>query len=752
MEERFQTLDKRGNPPETVIKDAPAAQGLAAQIMLDDQPRSYIRSVYKNLYDGGKPFDDDLLKKEGQQNRTNISMRRAKAITDSNVDSYWDARREVPRRADIKIQYGSTWESQEASEIVSQEFDTLIKRWTGYYSLCAKSDFNRVYYGAGPQFFENADTWRPKAAAFGDIYTGANASTDMEELPFFFGRKEYYVGDLYQFIKDPEVAKKFGWNIKAVKKAIELAPNKTNKRYNNWESLEQDLKNNSLYLGYVDNYTVPVIQIHVKEFDGKISRKLICEWKDIDEYLCEPTGQYKKFYDFINPYFLNQSECQWHGIRGLGSQFFSVLRMLDIIGCQLCDLTCIASSLVLIPKTEGDLRKLMAVQLGPVTVLPPGITVQQTQFPNLQTGGMVTHQMLLETLHNTTGSYAQRATTPSGQARTAAEIQSEIANAAKLSMSQQTQFYTQEDIMLHQMYKRAMNFNIRKDLEYGQEAERFQKRILARGVPKAALALCYLDSVAAVRASGAGSPAMRMMLGGQKMQALGLITDPTRLEMAKREAWADQFGYDSAARYFPIQQPLTSQQDYADAEKESALMKMGSKLNVFPYQNAVIHLTVHIPPLFAAHQAVQQGQGDLQQAYQEYATTMPHIQAHLAGIAFDPSQKSAVKEFNQAFAQLMRNAQQIEQQLGDQVQAQQEEQMRQVEEQQKALQQAENEPDPVKLMKLQLDFQKFNEKKFVDRSRLALDASKQAQEMAETDFKTSRGVKPEKNGNNAAKA
>lgn len=741
---QLETISPTGKPPRSVIADCQSAQAIVNTMIEEDRPRSTLRARNKALYDGAAPWNPKTLREEGQANRTNVNMRQAKAITDSSVDSYWDARQEVPRRVDVVLEIpGVTeWQAQAWAEVIACGFDKLLKWWgQGYFALCAKSDWNRIYHGGGPQYFEHADTWQPRSAEFGEVLVPSDAPTDLDDNRIMAIRKSYDMQTLYRFIENPEQATLLGWNVAACRKAIELAPEKNGWYWDNPEKREQQLKDNGYFLCETQNAMIPCIHLMVKEFDGKISRYIMCEWGEINEYLCKPKMRYESFKEFINPYFINTAEGYWHGVRGLGSQFYNILRIMDIMSCQFIDLTCISSSVLLVPRSEGDLKKLLSTQLGPITILPPDTTVQSAQFPNLSQNGMMVNQMLLQTLQNTTGAYMQRASAPDGQAMTATQVAANIANAAKLSTSQQNQFYTQESEMGFEMLRRAINPNIRDDREYGRLAKKFQKYCEDHGVPKKYLHKRFIGEVRAVRASGAGSPAMRMMLSQQKLGMIGLITDPTLQYRAKREAWADIFGYESAARYFPDQPVPQTTQEFSDADGENADMRVGQARQVFPYQNPAIHLQVHLPDMMQRYEATQNGQYNPQEMWAYLSTGLPHSQQHLAQMAFDPTQKEKFKEYNDAFQQLVRLANQLQQQLTDQAKAQAKEQMRQMQEMQKMLEAAQNQNDPVELAKLQLAYQKQAHKEMMDRARLGLTASKQQQQAAVTDIDTAIKVK-----------
>lgn len=737
--------------PPSVIKDCVSVQRLVQNAINNDIPRSSIRATYKNLHDGGLPFDPVELEKEGQANRANFPSKQAKAITSENVNSYTDLRTNVSYRATIRMEVdGATaWENDHFSDVVTRGYSKLLSWWPEEFSVYQKSDFNRVYFGGGPIYFQNQDTWQPKAARYGEVLVPENAPTNLDELPWCIIRKRYYPADLYNFISNKEAARVVGWNVDAVEQCIKLSYDRRGNSQNQLTPEEWQIQvKNDQYLSNDQSALIPTSILNYKDLNGKIKWKMVCEWGDIKEFLFESRKDYDHFRDYLNPFFLETQDGDWHSPSGLGSQFFAILKAMDLANCQMADLVNIASTVLVIPESQSDASKLQAVSLGPITVLPPGTKAETVNYPNLVTGPLAFYQNLQRILQNTTGAFQPGQIDPTGSNPTATQIQAQIANASRLSGNQQVQFKIQEDQRHYQMLKRALNPKIRDDKEYGKLARRFQDWCVSHGVPKKALDPKFIASVTTNLAAGAGSNAARMMIADMKLQTVGAIQDPTARIRCTKEAFAEKFSPEYADRAFPELPPVQTEQQQAEALQENALFALGQSLPVFGWQNAEIHLSAHLPHAMQAYQASQSGQMPLQQAFTQMGIELDHSQQHLAQIVFNPYLKQVAGKFNDDYQQLVRLFTRVKQQLGDQMEAQQEAQARQQEEMAKLLDQAQNAITPVEQEKLKLQWNKQRlawdkqaHKELMDNSKLGLQARKQRQDMAIANIDTALSVR-----------
>lgn len=738
-EPQLATLNEDGSAPRSVIKDGTSAHSIKRQLINADIPRNRQRATLKAMYDGHPPYDPKKLTNMGQGDRSNVNYKRCAAMVQQQSDSYLDAQFEVPLLAQVPINWGVSGQGYDFGLKASIHFDSIVRDWKGYYDVCAKSNFNRCFYGVGPRYYEDKENWHPFAADAGQVYVDKDADTDVTRLDLIMIKKLWRFHELYRKIEDPQVAEKLGWNVQAVRTAIVRASN-TNQTEQNlltWEKLNEQIKGNDLYWTYESPPIRCYDQLAV-EFDGTISRRVLTDWDTTDAlYECPNVAQSLR--KVIHPFFLSKQESLWHSVRGSGALFYNVLRQLDLCDNQIVDMTLIGGSLVLQPTTAAAYDKLNTVRLGPVTVIPPNVNYIPTAFPNLSQGAIITHNMLMSTLQQTSGEYQARGdSTDAGEKPSATQTMVDLNMMARLSSQQYNQWYNELDNEYEEMFTRMANPNlpdadsVRGRQEWCMQAREFQRRCLEDGIPLSALQKPYRQNVKACRSVGQGSSAMKQQQANELLQMLPTAPSQQAREVMLKDIYTAKFGVEVASRYFPALPSIQLRSDAKTAALENNDFLSGQTVPVMDYENAVVHLNIHMPPLMQAAQQVQQqsgqnGKPNLQaagQVYSQLAAALPHCSAHVQSIASDPTQKDFVQQNVNALRQLQSIATQLQQQLGAAATAQQQLQLKQAQTQTKDAQEMQ-----LKAQALSLKQAQFNHKVQIDNAKIAIEATRTGHDM-----------------------
>lgn len=659
---RLQTISLDGTPPRSVIADAASAHAIKRHMIRADIGRSAQRAIIKNMYDGHPPQDQAELLKRGIGDMSNTNMKRMAAAVNTLTDSDLDAQFETNPLFSVVTEWGN--KGPQWSEGITEEFNRSMDRWAEYYSVRAKSSFNRNFYGYGPTYFEDCYNWRVIAADTGQVYFDKDADVNLDNNDVVMFRKTWRLHELYRKIEDPVVAEKMGWDVEATRKAIYIAATSKDTSadaYSSrlWETWSNKIKGNDLYWSSVAPGIV-LYDLLAVEYDGTVSRRLLTE-DDTDAILHTSYKAGKSIRETLCPFFISRQESLVHCIRGYGANIYGVLKMLDKIDNRIFDMTLIAGSIVIQPKTSGARDQLNALNLGPVTVIPSEVNFVQTQFPSNSQNGIVTHNMLMQAMSQVSGEY-QSATqsTQTGEAPTATQNNNDVAMLARRSSSQRNQLFMELDNEGWQMFKRISNPNLPDKCtkagksEWCQEARLFQKRILDRGIPLSALQEPYLQSVKATRPIGAGSAIARVQQAHELIGMMPLVQNAQAKELMLKDAFTAIFGPALTKRYFPAIPGIQLQSTAKTAQIENNQFQDGHSLEVMDNEDAVTHLAIHLPLLMSAAQSVetqpdapaQEGQPqnmDIKgKVYALLSIALPHCSAHLQRIAGDPTMKKEV--------------------------------------------------------------------------------------------------------------
>lgn len=742
--DRLLTVEN-GVAPRTVIADGQSAHAIKRRLIAADLTRNKQRTTLKAMYDGHPPYNPRELADRGQGDRSNVNMKRAKALTDQVSDSYLDMQFETPTFADVTIEYGLTnTKGVYFSRWATDEFNRTLDRWRGFYDVMAKSNFNRCYFGSGPLYFENRLNWRPFSAQTGQIFVDKDAPTDITKVDIVLLKRMWPLHEIWRYVEKKDVAEKMGWNVPAVLDAMERAQMEnqaTQKSAFDFEWFLQSMKSNDIYWSYVSPQLMTYEMLTV-EYDQSVSLRLMTDW-DSKEVLYTCYNVADRMERMVFPFFLTKQEGVWHEVRGYGAQLYNVLKALDLIDNQILDMTIISGTLVIKPQTAAAYDKLNMVRLGPITVIPPGVDYVNATWPNLSSGGIITHNMLMQTLQQTTSEYQPRGdATQQGEAPTATQVNADLNSMARMGASQINQFYNELDGLYMEMFRRLANPNLPDKNSYlGKqtwcvEARDFQERCARRGIPLKALQEPYLQSVKATRSIGNGSQAQKSAKANELTQMLPLIQNRDARNLIVRDIFSAKFGNKLTTRYFPTETSIALRSDTKTAELENAGMKAGNQFDVLDHEDAVIHLNIHLPLMGQMAQSTQPQQGQMvaspqaenmqnvQQVFSFLAIALPHCAQHLQVISSDPTEAQNVKMFGQAMQQISKIAQQLALKLRNAASAAQKQAIAQAQQQT-----AEAMHMQVEAAKLQLATRKQSHKEQIDAAKLQLSIAKTKQDM-----------------------
>ena len=114
--------------------------------------------------------------------------------------------------------------------------------------------------------------------------------------------------------------------------------------YNDFEALQQELKNNDIYTG-IENPSVSVLHFWVKEMDGSVSH-YICAEDGPKDFLYKKVSRYEKAEQaYVMFTYGVGSNGTYHSIRGLGQRIFAHVQTSNRLRCQQIDGAMLASAM-----------------------------------------------------------------------------------------------------------------------------------------------------------------------------------------------------------------------------------------------------------------------------------------------------------------------------------------------------------------------------------------------------------------------
>ena len=667
MSIELETISDSGKAPRTRIKDAKSAHAVYTAIRNADDASSMDRQKIQSMLDGEPPYSPQQLKSLGQGYRANLNFGESAAALETSLSAYSDLVNSVDRLASVKTSEGDPAQRVEWESIIAEEFHRTITDWDEFFYKQQMLSHQFVSQGVGVAYFEDNRNWKWSVCGLKDFKVPRGTPACDTKVEIATIERHYLVGELYQFIENPKIATELGWNVEETRKAILLSTdNGTSSNSRDWERLQEELKNNDLMYSHARSKVVRCVHYFIKEFDGTISHYIGTRAGDTDDFLFKKPSRFQHANEaFVLFSYGVGTNGLLHSVRGLGYKLFPFIQLSNRMRNAIVDGAMLSSALMIQPATGEDVSNLSLMYNGPLSILPPGINVVDKTMPNLAGNVLPIVRDLEVVRQNNTGTYHQRQLMPDGDARTATEVQAQLAQQSILSAQAMNLYYIPFQKLLAEQFRRLVTVKYRADEPGGEEAIEFRKRIEARGVPWKAVEKVY--RVQAVRAIGAGSPGARMLAFNEFMAIMPRFDEVGQRNLI-RDRVAARVGYDQVDRYLPKGEVERIPIDAKIAELENDAMQGGRGVSVNPGENHAVHAQVHLEDANRFLQALQQNQVDPKVAMSYLQVQYPHSTAHVEQLASDPSRQEEVGVAKQILNQMREAVENIGKQLAAQAQ------------------------------------------------------------------------------------
>jgi hypothetical protein len=662
---QLETISDSGKAPRTRIKDAKSAHAIYTSIRNADDASSIDRQKIQSMLDGEPPYSPQQLKSLGQGYRANLNFGESAAALETALSAYSDLVNSVDRLASVKTSEGDPAQRVEWENIIAEEFHRTITDWDEFFYKQQMLAHQFVSQGVGVAYFEDNRSWKWSVCGLKDFKVPRGTPACDTKVEVATIERHYLVGELYQFIENPKIATELGWNVEETRRAILLSTdNGTSSNSRDWERLQEELKNNDLMYSHARSKVVRCIHYFVKEFDGTISHYIATRAGDSDDFLFKKPSRFEHANEaFVLFSYGIGTNGLLHSVRGLGYKLFPFIQLSNRMRNAIVDGAMLSSALMIQPATGEDVSNLSLMYNGPLSILPPGINVVDKSMPNLAGNVLPIVRDLEVVRQNNTGTYNPKQVMPDGDARTATEVQAQLAQQSLLSAQAMNLYYIPFQKLLAEQFRRLATVKYRSDEPGGEEAIEFRKRIEARGVPWKAVEKVY--RVQAVRAIGAGSPGARMLAFNEFMAIMPRFDEVGQRNLI-RDRVAARVGYDQVDRYIPKGEVERIPIDAKIAELENDAMQGGRGVSVNPGENHAVHAKVHLEDANRFLQALQQNQVDPKVAMSYLQVQYPHSTAHVEQLASDPSRREEVGIAKQILNQMREAVENIGKQLAAQ--------------------------------------------------------------------------------------
>jgi len=668
------TLHRDGKPPHTRMANADKLIDMARRLEQSDARRSWLRSRVAGIVGGNPPYQNNRLREANSANRANVNWGTARAYMESGAGAFYDLFSEAPGLVAIFTKFGRDQKERDFySHIMSAEADRILLNDPLFDYVMQQSQWEMTLFGCGPLVFEDAFRVVPRSIHCGDLKVPERTKADVEYFEIAMVDIDWYPGELYEFIKNPEAAKAAGWNLDFTRRVIAEATDISmpDSRTFDWEFYQQELKNSS-FSYYDDSKVNRCCLAFWQEFDGRITQAIVEREATTSEgadWMFRHVGRYANWHQCLHPFYADRGHGGFHhSVTGLGVKLFGPMSHENRLLCNLYD-KAHAPDILFRPTTTEATQKFQLAHFSQYGVLPQGYDTVQMPVKGYVQDGLAMFRTSSELMKSNLSGYRQPAPMQQrGNPRTRFEVEQDVGMASGMQKTATNRYYKQLDQFYAEVVRRLCNLN-----SPDPRAKEFQKTCEDQGVPMEALG--RLMAVRAVRVVGEGSP----MLRKNAIQSIAPIAGS--LPENGRANWLSDYvaaycGNHAVNRYIPHAEDAAKpdQQD-AMAWLQVSAMKNGLPPIMTDEQNHLKFAGVFLKAAVQAFQSLQQGANP--------ATVVPFVDiaapsamAHLKKIAGDPLRKEAVEAVSQQLQQLMTMLDQIKKKMQEQAQKQQEQQQK----------------------------------------------------------------------------
>ena len=638
------SLDEKGKPVESRIKDVKSALSIFNILRKADEGSSVNRARVDAMFDGASPYSSAQLAASGQGLKTNLNFGESQRLLDIALSAYVDLYSSLEKLVEVKGSEGEPSERTTLEDIVSEEITHLLRSWPEFHSNYLRLCTTFIKHGVAVSYFDTPDDWKFRVGSFADILIPRQTPASEHMVDVAIGRRQYHLHELYAFIKNEKAAKSVGWDVEEVRRVITKNVTTSGRSsaasYADWESIQQELKNNDIYEGH-QNPTVGVLHFWVREMDGSISHYITAE-NEPKDFLYKKVSRYDKPEQaFVMFTYGVGSNGTYHSIRGLGHRIFNHIQTSNRLRCQMIDGAMLGSAVMIQPDSQRALDELGFTYYGAYAVLSPNVNIIEKAIPNLSTSVQpaledIGNQLALNT--DTVSTYGPQQSSPY---RNQMQVVADMDVSTRLSGASLNLFYASWNRLLREVVRRIVE-NKKKD----PALKDFRTRCLIRGVPESFINSLDTDRTRAVRSIGNGSYANRLV-ALRELQAISGSFDDVGRKNLTRDIVATRVGHDLADRYAPQVEEARPTGDGKIAFFENQELMDGTPVPVVTNEIHSAHLSEHVPVLSQLIEQLNTGAADPLQALPALQAFYQHVAETVQSLVGDPAAESIVADANQ---------------------------------------------------------------------------------------------------------
>lgn len=623
-------------------------------------------ALIENQINGGRPYDPQKLADQGQSWRANFNFGDAASALEQAQVSYWRLLHDTSNYLNLQIHSEDPNKGRWGQTMV-HNFNRFIEDWGDDYVVNYLSfSRNHLMNGVGPVLFPDADSPRWEAIRTSDVLVPERAKASSGAQDTVCLRQELLVSELWEKIRTEDARKNStlrGWKVEEIRKILYAHLNSGNAPQHEQDlvKMEDSIRNRSTELSEGKEGSIDVVNILVKEWDGKVTKVMFSEKHHALGFIFDDHGtafRSESMSDAIGFVFFEVGNGMFHSVRGFGYKNFQTSIAMNRLKCRALDRATI-EGLNFKDTSEGTRQTLPVLNMGPINILPKDLE-QVPNYPGSSSiGGAL--GMLQDTVNWNNARYRDQSqqieqSSTATQARILANLQSQV------EVSNATLYLKQfaRNIMAKQLER------LRRKGNSDPDAKLFRERCLENGaIPEEAFHNAEV-TVGTGADPGKTSAALQAEIAYQLLQLQGNRFVNQR---AAIEAYVEgTTGAQSVSRFILPEDSMEDKSAINHAQIENTSLGDGLPIEVSEAHNHAVHAQVHMEPLKAiigTAQTIEEGQVGTpansgmptqpslsQEQMIALETALPHIAQHLEYLSLDKYQGAVFQQLQAEFKAL----------------------------------------------------------------------------------------------------
>ena len=680
--------------------DARILDQLAYDFRIADYPRGLNRARINDLANGAPPYTETEVQENGIS--VNVNSLELTSLAHAGRMQFLQGFVKPGKYFSCQTDYGPTHDRQRRSEVVTREFNRILKNSVNYYETIRGQFAQLVLHGVSPSVWENRYELIPRVLGIEDCLLPSGTLLGFRNLPHLFLYRSFTAMELYKLVYGPGEPDP-GWNLQLVESALKWAKDQASTLLHSYwpeiwspEKQAEREKGSSLYYGCDEMPTIDCFDIYVYVDDGKKSgwvRRIILDaWSTPantgtgytmarrDMGGLEKTKQGDFLYtskkrrvasnisELATWQFADLSAVapfRYHSVRSLGFMLYALCHIQNRLRCSFMESVFEALCMLMKVKNRDDVQRALQVSIGNRKFIDDSFEFVKAQDrwqvnANLAELGLSENDKLIK---SHAGTMTPQIDFKDRTEKTKFQVMAELNVTQALVGAALQQAYQYKKFEYIEMFRRGCIRNSKDPL-----VREFQARCVRQNVPPDSIQ-AELWEIEPERIMGAGNKTMELAIAEQLMMWRPMY-DPASQRMILREATAALTDDPARASLLVPNEPEPSD-TVAAAEGDAAKILVGVPASPQSGINELEYVQTMLGVMGMRVQKANQSGGMM--APEEIAamnTMAQQVSQHIKVLAGDKNQAEAVAQFGQQLGMIMNMVKKFAKSLEQQMKAQ----------------------------------------------------------------------------------